>query len=95
MSIAELEPPVAEAAIDKIAAPADATPEMLASMVAIPDPEMLQTYLLMRFGDAILRMSAAEQAELYQVDVSGASNTQPVFDPPIQVNWEILRGDAE
>ena len=87
MSIAEFEP----ATLGKIEAPADATPEMLVNMVAIPDHEMFQAYLVMRFGEAVLRLSEADQAELYQMDVSGATEQAPILEP-LDTNWDILRG---
>lgn len=91
MSIAELPPVTVE---DRIQSPVDATPEVLASMIAVPDLESLQTYLVMRFGASVLQLAEADQAELYQMDVSGASNAPPVFEPPVQVNWSILRGEG-
>lgn len=84
MSIAEL-PPSAE----RITYPADATPELLVDMVTLPDKEMMQAYLAVRFGEAILELCEADQAELYQIDVSGATEPAPKL-PPIEPDWSVL-----
>lgn len=57
----------------------------------MPDQEVIQAYLLMRFGGTILNLSPEVQANLYQTDVSGAYNQPPQFEP-VQVNWDILLG---
>lgn len=85
MSIAEIQPPSA----DRIAYPADATPETLVDMVTLPDKEMMQAYLEVRFGKTVLELCEADQAELYQIDVSGATESDPPLNP-IEPDWSIL-----
>lgn len=85
MSIAELPPPN----MDKITYPDGAAPEILVDMVTIPQKEMMQAYLLVRFGETVLELCEADQAELYQIDVSGATEQEPDL-PHIEPDWSVL-----
>ncbi|MFI5275307.1 MAG: hypothetical protein ACHQT5_00595 [Candidatus Saccharimonadales bacterium] len=85
MSIAEFEPPTS----NRITYPDGASPDMLVDNVTIPEKEMMQAYLVVRFGETILELCEADQAELYQMDVSGATEQEPEL-PPLEPDWSVL-----
>jgi hypothetical protein len=76
---------------DRIHAPDNVSADTLAQMVPLPEQDIVDAYLFARFGAKILDMSPIDRGELYQMDVSGATDP-PQTTSASEHDWTVWGG---